>query len=210
MNSEGPSESRRRLFFVATLLLPVVVLVAFELGLRLLGFGGDYPLFIDDPISPGELRASPQVVRRYVPSLGPPIARIDPFPFRRSKPKNGYRIVVQGGSTAAGFPYGRWAGLAGMLSDRLEATFPDREIEVVSTAMAAVNSYTLADLVDEIIEIEPDAVLVYAGHNEYLGILGVGSALSGSTSRIVARMQLRLRKLRLYQPSRAGVASGHT
>jgi Tfp pilus assembly protein PilF len=86
-----------------------------------------------------------------------------------------------------------------MLGDRLEATFPDREIEVISTAMAAVNSYTLLDFVDEIIEIEPDAVLIYAGHNEYLGIMGVGSALSPARFRGAARLNLALRKLRIHQ-----------
>jgi tetratricopeptide (TPR) repeat protein len=163
------------------------------------GFGGSYPLFVDDPGLPGARYASSEVMRRYTHSAGEPTARIDPFLFKREKPADGYRIVVQGGSTAAGFPYGRWGGLAGMLGDRLEAAFPDREVEVISTAMAAVNSYTLADLVDEIIEIEPDAVLVYAGHNEFVGLLGVGSALTSATSLSAARLSLRLRHLRIYQ-----------
>jgi len=57
-------------------------------------------------------------------------------------------------------------------------TFPDRSVEVINTAMAAVNSYTLLDFADEIIAEKPDAVLIYAGHNEFYGALGVGSAES--------------------------------
>ena len=45
--------------------------------------------------------------------------------------------------------------------------------------MSAVSSYTLLDFSDEIVDYQPDAILIYAGHNEYLGILGVGSVLAG-------------------------------
>jgi Tfp pilus assembly protein PilF len=146
---------------------------------------------------PGYRQANPELIDRYL--RGAPDLAIDAIPFREEKARDGYRIVVQGESTAAGFPYGRWAGLAGMLGDRLEAAFPDREIEVISTAMAAVNSYALLDLVDEIVAIEPDAVLIYAGHNEYLGILGVDSALGSSRSRPLTLLHLKLTRLRLYR-----------
>ena len=190
----GPS---RRLLLALTALAPLVLLAVFELGLRLVGFGGSHPLFVAAEGMPGYLHANPDVIQRYL--RGAPELAIDVIPFREEGPRDGYRVVVQGGSTAAGFPYGRWAGLAGMLGDRLEATFPDREIEVISTAMAAVNSYALLDLVDEIIAVEPDAVLIYAGHNEYLGILGVGSALASSSSRTATLLHLRLGGLRIYQ-----------
>ncbi|CAM5180859.1 hypothetical protein [Alishewanella longhuensis] len=57
--------------------------------------------------------------------------------------------MVQGGSTAAGYPYGMGAALAGMLEQRLRRTFPEQPIEVVNTALSAVNSYTLLDFADE-------------------------------------------------------------
>lgn len=188
---------RRRLLLAVTWLSPLLILLSLELGLRLVGFGGSHPLFIDAPDMPGYRLANPQVIQRYYPRA--PGLRIETIHFKKKRPLHGYRIVVQGGSTAAGFPYGRWGGLAGMLGDRLEVAFPDREIEVISTAMAAVNSYTLLDFVDEIIEIEPNAVLIYAGHNEYLGIMGVGSALSSARFRRLTLLHLELRKLRIYQ-----------
>jgi lysophospholipase L1-like esterase len=189
--------NRERLLIAITLLSPIVLLLVFELGLRLFGFGGSYPLFVDAEGMPGHLQANPQVIHRYFPQA--PDLGIDVIYFKKQKSLRSFRIVVQGGSTAAGFPYGRWGGLAGMLGDRLEASFPDREIEVISTAMAAVNSYSLLDFVDEIIEIEPNAVLIYAGHNEYLGIMGVGSALSPAKFRRATLLRLELRKLRTYQ-----------
>jgi len=203
---------RRRLFIGASLLLSILVLLAVELALRSVGLGGRAPLFIEAPDLPGRLVASPDVMRRYLPATTKVAAVIEPIFFWKEKPENGYRIVVQGGSTAAGFPYGRWGGLAGMLGDRLETVFPGREVEVITTAMAAVNSHTLVDLADEIIAIQPDAVLVYAGHNEYLGILGPGSALDASASQLQARVQLQLNRLGLYQGMRrllfAAVSAG--
>ena len=115
------------------------------------------------------------------------------------KNPNTLRIFIQGGSTAAGFPFGLGASLAGMMQQRLQRTFPELDIEVISTAMSAVNSYTLLDLSEDILAHEPDAILIYAGHNEYLGILGVGSAMAGGSARPLVQTYLRLRNWRTLQ-----------
>ncbi|MCW8832838.1 MAG: hypothetical protein OQK03_05930, partial [Colwellia sp.] len=99
----------------------------------------------------------------------------------------------------AGFPYGRWGSLQGMLEQRFKRLYPDKDIEIINTAMAAVNSYTLLDFVDEIIEQQPDLVLVYAGHNEYLGIMGVGSAFASKGGRLATLLHLKFKDWRLYQ-----------
>ena len=65
--------------------------------------------------------------------------------------------------------------------------------------MAAVNSYALLDFADEIIAQQPDAVLVYVGHNEFLGILGVGSTMRFAASPALTRTFLAVRELRLFQ-----------
>ncbi len=169
--------------------------------LAVVGFEARPALFIESTQHPGMLETNPAIAQRYFPGRETHFG-IDTIPFLAQKPADSIRLVVQGGSTAAGFPYGRFAGLAGladMLGDRLEAARPDQTIEVVTTAMAAVNSYTLLDFVDEIIAIEPDAVLIYAGHNEYLGIFGAGSALTAQRSRAATRTHLWLTRFRVYQ-----------
>src|SRR5690606_37921936 len=93
-----------------------------------------------------------------------------------------------------------------MLQHRLQQTFPARTIEVVNTAMDAVSSYTLLDLADEIIARQPDAVLVYAGHNEYYGALGVGSTESLGRFRGLVAAYLRLRRFRTVQLLRDALA----
>ncbi len=191
---------RRRLFTVVALCIPVLFFLLLEAGLRLAGYGHSYPLFIPVAGAPGFLQANPDSVKRFVvDEFATPDIRIHPTRFPAQKAPGTLRIVVQGGSTAAGFPYGYGASLAGMLQQRLQATWPDINFEIITTAMPAVNSYTLLDFADEIIHRQPDAVLIYAGHNEYLGILGVGSALSAGRSRPVILALLALRESRLLQ-----------
>ncbi len=182
-------------------MIPVLLLGGLELGLRVVGVGHERePLFIRSPDQPGFMLANPRVVQRFfaVAEQAPQVSIETRF-FPADKPPGTFRIFVQGGSSAAGFPYGLGASPAGMLEQRLRRTFPDRNIEVITTAMAAVNSYALLDFADEIIAQQPDLVLIYAGHNEYLGVLGVGSALSVSTSRWLTLLFIKLNRLRIVQ-----------
>ena len=188
------------LFRLSVLAIPVLFFVLLEAGLRLGGYGHSYPLFIAVADAPGYLQANPEVVRRFVvEETREAGVEIWPVPFPADKAPETLRIFVQGGSSAAGWPYGFGASLAGMLQQRLQASLPERNIEVITTAMTAVNSYTLMDFADEIIAQQPDAVLIYAGHNEYLGVLGVGSAVSAGRTRPVVLAYLALRDLRILQ-----------
>lgn len=197
---------RRRLVLAAvTTLAPFAVLLAAEGALRVVGFGDAWPLFVPVPEAPGHLRVSREAVRRLVPGDEEiPNLWIRPVYFPADKPPGTFRIVVQGGSTAEGYPYGYGASPAGMLQQRLQRTFPDTRIEVITTAMSAMNSYALLDFSGEILEQEPDAVLVYAGHNEYLGVLGVGSGLSLGQRRPLVLAALAMKDLRLLQLARRG------
>ncbi|GGW88111.1 hypothetical protein [Alteromonas halophila] len=167
---------RRWIFFVITLSIPVLVLGALEGGLRLAGYGKSMPLFIANPSHPDYILPRPDVLSRYFPEGGTPRVTMEANFFLADKPENGLRLFVAGGSTAAGFPYGLGASPAGMLERRLRQTFPKRHVEVVNTAMSAINTYLLLDFADEIIAQQPDGILIYTGHNEYLGIFGAGSA----------------------------------
>jgi lysophospholipase L1-like esterase len=195
------SHSRRVALWTVMLALPFALLAGAELGLRLAGFGQDRePLFMPSPQQAGYLQANPRVVTRFFtdPARAPNVS-IETTYFLASKPPGSFRVFVQGESSAAGFPYGLSAALAGVLDRRLEQAFPDREVEVISTAMAAVNSYALEDFADEIIAQQPDAVLVYVGHNEFLGFLGVGSAMRLTASPALTRAFLAVRDWRLFQ-----------
>lgn len=194
------------MLYVIALSFPVIFFLIIEGGLRLAGYGKHIPLFIENPTHTDYQLARPDIIKRYFPTVNTeskstniPNVTMEPHFFLRDKPDNGYRIFVQGGSTAAGYPYGLGASIAGMLDNRIRASHPTRYVEVVNTAMSAVNSYTLLDFADEIIAQSPDTVLIYAGHNEYLGILGVGSNFVVAGSSLTTRIALALKDWRLFQ-----------
>jgi lysophospholipase L1-like esterase len=186
------------LFRVILVMMPLIILAFIELGLRVAGVGKDIPLFIDDPDHAGYLQINPRIARRYF--LDPEAAPAVHYPpFRKEKSEQTFRVVVQGASSAAGIPYKNGGSFPSMLEQRLQATLPGREVEVVNTAITAVCSYTLLDLADDIIKIEPDAVIVYAGHNEYYGVLGVGSSQQLGRVRGLVRFYQRLSRLRIVR-----------
>lgn len=196
MTSAALPRHRRALFTAIVLLLPLAVLAGLELTLRAAGVAAPEPLFVAAP-EPGWLQPNERVIRRYFadPDAAPPVS-IDTGYFRARKPDGAFRAVVLGESSAAGFPYGKWASLGGILEQRWRREHPFRVVEVISVAMSAVNSWTLADFAAEVLALEPDAVLVYTGHNEYLGVLGVGSAYGGRAPALT-RVLLALRNVRL-------------
>ena len=203
-NTEPTHFAKQFSFYVILIAIPFALLLMLELTLRFFSFGDEYPLFIEKPTNKTQsityLQPNPKVVNRYFSNekLAPKVSP-DTVYFKKEKSNNSFRIFIQGGSTAAGFPYGRWGSLQGMLEQRFKRLYPNKEIEIINTAMAAVNSYTLLDFVDEIIEQQPDLVLIYAGHNEYLGIMGVGSAFAAKGGRLATLLHLTFKNWRLYQ-----------
>jgi hypothetical protein len=200
MTVKKPPKKATAWYWAIAISLPLVFLGGLEGILRISNYGNDYPLFIENPANPNYLLPRPDIVKRYFAANAEiPSVTMEANFLLATKPQNGFRLFVQGGSTAAGFPYGLGASLAGMLDKRLKATLPEHNVEVVNTALAAVNSFTVLDLTDEIIAQQPDAVLLYLGHNEYLGILGVGSNFTAANSYASTLLFLKLRSLRLFQ-----------
>lgn len=185
------------LFRVAAICLPLMLLVAAEGLLRLAGVARDTrEVFTAVPGQPDYLTINPQYVRRYFQAFEPSVAF---NPFLKNKGAETFRVFVLGGSTTAGFPYQFYHGFPGRLGARLQAHAPDRHIEVINLGMTAVNSYTLWDLKDAVARAEPDAVIIYAGHNEYYGAFGTGSSVySLGNRRFLKRLVLRLKRTVLY------------
>lgn len=196
------------LFRLILVLVPLLFILLLEFALRLAGFGGHPPLFIQNPTHPGYMLPRPDIISRYFnESASAPRVSLEANFFLADKPANGMRLVVQGGSTAAGYPYGLGTSLAAMLDSRLKPTLPEHRVEVINTALSAVNSFTLLDLADEVVAQQPDAVLIYAGHNEFLGIMGVGSNYSVASNYMMTRAVLWLDDFAIYQAIQALVAS---
>ncbi|MEQ9105326.1 MAG: hypothetical protein RIE53_11600 [Rhodothermales bacterium] len=189
---------KKRLFTLLAVALPFVLLALLEAGLRLTGTAAYPPLFMDVEGIPGWRVQNPDVAARWFRSeTSLPTALGDAFPA--SKPEGGLRLVVQGGSSAAGYPYYYGGAFSRMLDQALEDALPDRHVDVINTSMAAINSYALADVAREIVDIQPDAVLIYAGHNEYYGVLGVGSAQALGRNPSFVNLYLSLQRLHTFR-----------
>lgn len=186
--------------YILLILLPFLLLGLIEFSLRIIHYGTEYPLFIPAKNFPDYIQPNPEIIKRYFPP-GAPVPDVSPDTqyIKKIKPENEFRIVIQGGSTAAGFPFGRFGSLKGMLDERFKRLYPDKNIEIINTAMSAVNSYTLLDFTDEIIALKPDLILIYAGHNEFLGIMGVGSTFASKGGRLATLLSLKLKNFRIFQ-----------
>jgi tetratricopeptide (TPR) repeat protein len=193
------SPRKKRVFRIVMLLLPVVLLTILELTLRLFEYGGNLDLLISAPVKVSEYKmCNGNVGRRFFYLLQDVLPGVPKDLILKKKPKDGYRIFVLGESTAAGFPYGNNVMFSRILNHRLTDAFPRRHIEVMNTAMSAINSYALLDYMDEILDQEPDAILIYSGHNEFYGAMGVASMESVGKYRWVVNTFLKLTRFRTF------------
>jgi tetratricopeptide (TPR) repeat protein len=86
-----------------------------------------------------------------------------------------------------------------MLEYRLQKTFPEKQIEVINLSITAISSYTLLSFTDEVLGMQPDAILIYTGHNEYYGAMGVGSGHRIGLNRNLIRAVIWLRQSKVVQ-----------
>jgi hypothetical protein len=128
-------------------------------------------------------------------------------PFLSRKPPHTLRIFAMGESTMAGFPYRGNPTFTRMIRAALDDVLPSDSVEVIDIGIPGTDSYALVDEADEVIAQHPDAVLIYSGHNEFYGALGVGSMrpLLGGSPALV-RGFLRLQRLRTVMALRDGLA----
>ncbi|HKK71077.1 MAG TPA: tetratricopeptide repeat protein [Candidatus Krumholzibacteria bacterium] len=161
---------RRKLGF--SLVLVVLVLGTLELGLRLtgvqpveesddpfVGFAGSAPLFeaaTDDAGNPVLVTAPSK--RGYFNAQS----------FPATKAPNTTRVFCLGGSTTYGRPYDDATSFAGWMRHLLTEADPDRAFEIVNAGGISYASYRVARLTDELLRYEPDLLVVYTGHNEFL------------------------------------------
>jgi tetratricopeptide (TPR) repeat protein/lysophospholipase L1-like esterase len=198
-------KKRKKIIFYALMtVLPYVILALLELVLRLFSFGDNLSLFIPSSDS-NYYEINRHVGERYFSKY----EHTTPIPEKilKEKPANGYRIIVLGESSVQGFPYDANVAFTRILQRRLQNIFPDRTIEVINLGLTAVNSYTLLDFTDEVIQQKPDVVLIYTGHNEYYGALGVASMENGSIPNWLKKVHLKVIHVRTYQLLQKGISS---
>ncbi|MBT6149711.1 MAG: hypothetical protein HOH74_30005, partial [Gemmatimonadetes bacterium] len=154
------------------LLFGLLLLCLVEILLRLVDVGHSHRLFLSGGHSQQELlylnsRFANQYYPRLLPSIPTPGKSVL---FERHKQPGTFRIFVLGESTSQGFPYGATEAFPFQLEQML--TRAGIRCEVINLSMSAITSYVGLDMAREVAELSPDLVLVYFGHNEFLGIGG--------------------------------------
>ncbi len=166
----SPVSARRRwVFRLAALLLGLLPLVGFEAACVVFDWGR--PSLHDDPFV--GFRA---VKPLFVPSddgtrMEIPKARQVYFcadSFAAQKADDEFRIFCLGGSSVQGSPFHIQTAFSTWLEISLKAAEPTRTWRVVNCGGVSYASYRLVPILQEVLDYEPDLIIVYTGHNEFL------------------------------------------
>jgi tetratricopeptide (TPR) repeat protein len=186
-------EKKRRWFRLAALLLPILLLLLFEVGLRIAGYGYPTKFFLKS----GNVYIENQdFTRRYFP---PGLARSpQPVVLPVVKPPGTLRIFVFGESAAMGDPepaFGFPRILEVLLRERL-----GKPVEVVNVAVTAINSHVIRDIAQDCKRLQGDLWIIYMGNNEVVGPFGAGTVFGKQVpSRTFIRLTSAMKATRLGQ-----------
>ncbi len=188
--------TRRWFFRLLALVGPVLILLAVvEGGLRLAGIGHPSTFWV-----PGRVGGAVLAVDNPYftwPIFGPRRARLaTPFALDRPKPEGLTRVFVLGGSAAQGDPDPSFS-TARFLEVLLPEAWPEARFEVVSAAMTAIDSTVVRWVASEVLALEPDLLVLYAGNNEIVGPFG--PTAGGRGRRTVSAVRRGLLRSRLGQ-----------
>ena len=113
------------------------------------------------------------------------------------KPAGVTRVVVVGESAAQGFPMPEF-NLARILDALWHQPDDARRIEFINLTMTGINSHILREFAREVLVLDPDYLVFYAGHNEYIGPFGAASVFGGfQPSPRIIQLLIRLRRSRV-------------
>lgn len=174
----------------AAVLFPIVLFVVAEGTVRSFDHT---PFFIPVAGNSDYLTVNPAYAGRYFRGFIPQVAY---NPFLRDKPDSVFRVVALGGSSTAGYPYLFNSAFPERFATHYRSVHPTRQIEMVNLGMTALSSHVIRDMIPHVIDMNPDAVLIYAGHNEYYGAFGAGGA---NRNQILIRVLFWCKKSVLFQ-----------
>ncbi len=211
--SNKPAREKVLLFKALAASLPLLILVAIEFTLRLLGWGG-YPDFIREagPLPSGETLCivEPAAAKPYFFTNPDRPGYADQSNLVMPKPGNVVRIFLVGESAAKGYPQPRNLSISAFMQAILQSIWPDRKVEVINLGITAVASFPLVYLVNDALKFDPDLFVFYVGNNEFFGAYGTGSInASGTLPPWTLRALRALRGLALVQQANGWIHAGN-
>ena len=84
------------------------------------------------------------------------------------KPAGAIRVFCVGSSACAGWPHPAAERFSAYLQQALETAYPGKKVEVFNAAAHGFAAYRTRRVLDEVLQMEPDAVIVWEGNNEFL------------------------------------------
>lgn len=199
-----PNLTRKRRWLyrlLAMTLVPLLLLVLLEIGLRIGGYGYSTQLFIDSPqVDQGKVWFDNVNFGQWVfpPQLEPKPRPIH-FVMPKDKAKATCRVLVLGESAAMGFPDPS-INFARVLECLLRAQYPNTKFEVINTAMVAINSHVARQIALQCADLQPDLLVVHLGNNEVIGPFGAAGVLGPFAPNLgLIRFSLAMKSTRLGQ-----------
>ncbi len=190
---------KKNIFRAALILIPVTIILLLEIILRITGYDDELNYVSQIERNGKNYYTMNQLVgKRYFGKDRLYYRKGAHDYFEVNKQPNTIRIFCLGASTMAGFPYEYNAIPSEFLRERLAKAFPQKNIEVINTAIAATNSFTVLQFEKQLIDYKPDLFIVYMGQNEFYGVYGVGSTISIGKSRWLIKTYLWLSQFKTF------------
>jgi len=123
------------------------------------GFTSYSPLFVEKTFASGEKVFATAISNKRN-------FNVQRFSFKKSP--GTYRVFCMGGSTTYGRPFDDQTSFCGWLRVYLKTFYPLRSWEVVNAGGISYASYRVVQVMQEIVQYDPDLFIVYSGHNEFL------------------------------------------
>jgi tetratricopeptide (TPR) repeat protein len=199
LRKEGQSSIKIWLFrLTAMVLMSLLFLGAVEGVLRLVGFGYNTDYFIKASYGSEEYWVeNPGFLYRFMPKTQARSPRPVLIPVKKSE--DTIRIFVLGESAAMGDPEPAF-GMGQVLRLIMEDRYPEKDFEIVNTALTAINSHLILPIARECIDKEADIVVVYMGNNEVVGPFGPGTVFTKEMPNItVLKLGLAFKQFRIGQ-----------
>ena len=193
------SQIKNALFTTITVVvIPLLFFVLLEGILRLVGVGTHYDYFNEIEIN-DEIYFQENI--NFADQFYPPSLNVGPLQntFIKQPSDNRLRVFVLGGSAAMGFPH-KNHGVDRLLAAQLNALFPDKDVEVINTAMTSVNSHVVHQVAETLPAKSADFAVILMGNNEVVGPYGPGTFNQNFLSSLTAIRTLQaLKRTRLWQ-----------
>ena len=161
---------RRWVMRLMTLMIACLPVVMLEVGLRRWDDSGAQATDHDPYVGLHQLRPlfvlNEDSNRWEIPAERSNFFR--PESFSTTKAPGTRRVFVLGGSTVQGRPYATETAFSTWLRLHLESADRKTKYEVINCGGVSYASYRVAKILEEILQHQPDAIVLYTGHNEFL------------------------------------------